>query len=203
MLDQVRKRLRLLIKLIDKKSRKPIYTDFEDEIGAESPVELPGFESLESYERFRTKVRQFLKEHEDHLSIHKLRSNEPLTATDLSELERMLSQSGIGSPADLAKAKNESHGLGLFVRSLVGMDRQTAKNALNSFLSGRPLSANQIQFLDEVVNHLTEQGYMDASRLYESPYTNFSPLGVEGIFASPQVEELISILDEVKKRAMG
>ena len=203
MLDQVRKRLRLLIKLIDKKSRKPIYTDFEDEIGDESPVELPGFESPESYERFRTKVRQFLKEHEDHLTIHKLRSNEPLTATDLSELERMLSESGIASPADLAKAKNESHGLGLFVRSLVGMNRQAAKNALNSFLSGRPLSANQIEFLDEVVNHLTEQGYMDASRLYESPYTNFSPLGVEGMFASPQVEELISILDEVKKRAMG
>ena len=203
MLDQVRKRLRLLIKLIDKKSRKPIYTDFEDEIGEESPVELPGFQSPESYERFRTKVRQFLKEHEDHLSIHKLRSNEPLTAMDLNELERMLSESGIASPADLAKAKNESHGLGLFVRSLVGMNRQAAKNALNSFLSGRPLSANQIEFLDEVVNHLTEQGYMDASRLYESPYTNFSPLGVEGMFASPQVEELISILDEVKKRAMG
>ena len=60
MLDQVRKRLRLLIKLIDKKSRKPIYTDFEDEIGDESPVELPGFESPESYERFRTKVRHRL-----------------------------------------------------------------------------------------------------------------------------------------------
>ena len=43
MLETARKRLRALVKLIEKAERKPIYTDFEDEIGAETDVELPGF----------------------------------------------------------------------------------------------------------------------------------------------------------------
>ena len=63
--------------------RKPIYTDFEDEIGGETAIELPGFATPDSFERFRAKTRQFLREHEDDLVIHKLRMNQPLTATDL------------------------------------------------------------------------------------------------------------------------
>src|SRR3990172_6557750 len=99
MLETVRRRLRLLVKLIEKQQRKPIYTDFEDEIGGETAVELPGFASPDSFERFRAKPRQFLREHENDLVIHKLRMNEPLTATDLQELERMFAASGLVNPA--------------------------------------------------------------------------------------------------------
>jgi type I restriction enzyme R subunit len=203
MLEQVRKRLRLLVKLIDKRERRPIYTDFEDRMGSESIFELPGFSASDSYERFRAKARQFLKAHEDHLTIHKLRANEPLTATDLSELERMLAESGCGSAEFLEKAKVESNGLGLFVRSLVGLDREAAKIAFAKFLAGGTLRANQIQFVDEIINHLTEHGTMDAARLYESPYIDFSPQGVEGVFSPTQVDELISVLEEVRGRAIA
>ncbi len=174
MIEGVRRRLRALVKLIEKQQRKPIYTDFEDQIGSESAFALPGFVAPDSYERFRAKARQFLKEHEDHIAIHKLRTNEPLTPTDLAELERMLVS--IGSAEDVEKAKTENTSLGLFVRSLVGMDRQAAKNALGKFLTAGNLRANQIQFLDEIVNHLTELGCMDAARLY-SPLT---PTSIRG-----------------------
>ena len=203
LLENVRKRLRLLIKLIEKKNRKPIYTDFEDEKGEEKPIELPGVVRGQDFERFREKARRFLREHEDHITIHKLRTNEPLTASDLCELERILTENGIGTAADVAKAKAENHGLGIFVRSLVGMDREAAKGALDSFVSTQALTANQIEFLDEIVNHLTEHGIMDAGRLYESPYTDFNPLGVDGVFQPAQVEQIISILDDVKTRAVG
>lgn len=164
---------------------------------------LPGFSAPDSYERFRAKARKFLREHEDHIAIHKLRTNEPLTAMDLAELERMLAGSGIGTPDDVEKAKQESQGLGLFVRSLVGMDREAAKRALASFIAGKTLRGNQIEFLNLVTDHLTEQGPMDAAQLYESPYTNFSPRGVDGVFTSDQVDELISALDEVRQRAIA
>jgi type I restriction enzyme R subunit len=203
MLEQVRKKLRLLVKLIEKKQRKPLYTDFEDFMGEMSTIELPGFTSADSFERFRSKARHFLKTHEDHLAIHKLRTNEPLTPTDLSELERIMVESGIGTPEDVVKAKEESHGLGLFVRSLVGLDRQAAKKALDGFVTGGSFSSNQIQFLDEVINHLTEHGSMDAARLYESPYTDFNPQGVDGVFAPAQVQKLVAILEEVRERAVA
>src|SRR5438477_11850110 len=143
MLERVRKRLRAPIKLIDKEEREPIYTDFEDVLGDDSPVDLPGFDAPDSFERFRAKARAFLKEHEDHIAIHKLRMNKALTQSDLDELERMLSTSGVGGASDVEKAKVEHHGLGLFVRSLVGMDREAAKQAFAGFLAGKQLDANQ------------------------------------------------------------
>jgi len=102
-------RLRGLVKLIDKQKRKPIYTDFEDQMGDEAAVELPGFDAPDSFERFRTKARAFLKEHEDHISIHKLRMNKALTQSDLDELERMLTTSGVGGAGHVQQAKEESH----------------------------------------------------------------------------------------------
>jgi len=202
MLDRARKRLRLLIRLIEKGARRLVYTNFEDVMGAETEFVLPGFAAPDSFERFRNKARHFLMEHADHLSIHKLRMNEPLTATDLDELERIFLETGTGSPEHLAKAKEECQGLGLFVRSLVGLDREAAKQAFSEFLVGGTLSANQIQFLDEIVNYLTEHGVMEAGRLYESPYTDFSASGVEGVFTSSQVDRLIQALDRVRDRAM-
>ena len=181
-LENARRRLRSLVKLIEKKQRQPIYTDFEDLMGSEREFALPGFSAPSDFERFRAKARQFLKANENHIAVYKLRMNEPLTPTDLAELERMLSESGLGNAEDLQKATNE--GLGLFVRSLVGLERDAAKKALGGFLTGKTLRANQIEFLNLIIDHLTEHGSMDARLLYDSPYTDFSPRGVDGVFES-------------------
>ena len=89
------------------------------------------------------------------------------------------------------------------MRSLVGMDRQAAKNAPGAFLTGGNLRVNQIQFLDEVVNHLTEHGCMDAARPYESPCTDLNPQGVDGVSNSKQVDSLILIIEAVRNRAIA
>ncbi len=39
----------------------------------------------------------------------------------------MLVANGIGGAAEIAQAKEASQGLGLFVRSLIGLDREAAK----------------------------------------------------------------------------
>jgi type I restriction enzyme R subunit len=80
-------------------------------------------------------------------------------------------------------------------------DREAAKTALAGFTAGKTLRANQIEFLDLIVNHLTERGILEAERLYESPYTDFSALGVEGVFASDEVAELVAVLAEIRRRA--
>src|SRR2546422_9643512 len=87
MLEGMRRRLRDLIKLIEKQKRKPIYTDFEDEMGGETAVQLPGFADGTNHAKFKAKAQAFLREHQDHIAIHKLRMNRPLTAADLRELE--------------------------------------------------------------------------------------------------------------------
>ena len=125
--------------------------------------------------------------------------NRALTAADLAELERMLGESG--SPDDINRAKATSHGLGLFVRSLVGLEREAAKAALGVFLAGKSLGANQIEFVNLIVNHLTEHGVMEASLLYESPFTDLTPRGPDGLFSSAQVNELLGMLERVRTAA--
>ncbi len=127
--------------------------------------------------------------------------NKPLTATDLSELERILLESGIGGTDDIRRAAEESHGLGLFVRSLVGMDRGAAKEALAGFLDKKTLSANQIEFVNLIVNRLTERGSVEPAMLYESPFTDLTPLGPEGLFDAPEIDELMAVLATVRDRA--
>ncbi len=201
MLENVRKKLRTLVALIEKKDRRIVYTDFEDEMGPETEVDLQQFASAEDFEKFRAKARQFLRAHEDHIAVRKVRMNKPLTGSDLAELERMLSESGVGTPADVLRAKERSHGLGLFVRSLVGLDRAAAKEAFAGFLSGKAFTANQIEFVNLMIDHLTEKGAMEPALLYDSPYVDFSPRGVDGVFDSAQVTELFSILREIRMRA--
>jgi type I restriction enzyme R subunit len=201
MLEVMRRRLRDVIKLIEKHKRKPIYTDFEDEMGGETAVELPGFGQGMDFTRFRAKAQVFLRAHQDHIAIHKLRTNQPLTATDLAELERMLLESGVGEAKDVKRAADDSQGLGLFVRSLVGMDREAAKHALAGFLAGKALVANQIEFMNLIVDHLTEHGVMPAALLYESPFTDLAPRGPEVLFSSVQVSELLAALERIRATA--
>lgn len=200
MLESARKKLRALVKLIEKSNKKVVYTDFEDELGDETPIELPEVGTGMDLAKFREKARQFLRAHESHISLQKLRRNQPLTASDLSELEHMLVEAG-GTQELIAQAKQQSHGLGVFIRSLVGLDKEAAKQAFSEFITGTAVTANQIEFIDLVVQYLTENGVMEPDRLYESPFIDISPQGPEGLFPIAKVEHMVKVLSEITVRA--
>ena len=200
MLEDVRKRLRLLVKLIEKGKRITVYSNFRDTIGDQATVDLPGVGAGPDFERFRTKARQFLKNQNNHGALLKLRFNEPLTVADITELEHLLVEAG-GTADDIGRAKQENFKLGLFLRSLVGLDREAAKRSFDAFLVDKKPSANQIEFINLMIDYLTQRGWMEPSLLYESPFTDFSPRGVEGVFDSAEVTQLLSILTSIREHA--
>jgi type I restriction enzyme R subunit len=203
MLEAMRRRLRGLVQLIDKRQRKPVYTDFEDEMAGETEYALPGFATGTDQAKFIAKARAFLRQHLNHVAVAKLRMNRPLTPSDLAELERLLANSGIAAPEDIDHAAEQAHGLGLFVRSLVGLDRAAAKAALARFIDERTLSADQLEFVNLIVDHLTEHGVMDVARLYESPFTDLAPSGPETLFREEAVQALANALESVQKNALA
>jgi type I restriction enzyme R subunit len=203
MLETMRRRLRALVQFIDKRQRKAVYTDFEDSLGEEVAVALPGFSAGTDAAKFRAKVQAFLRQHLDHVAIAKLYRNKPLTASDLAELERILAESGIAEHHEMARAVAESRGLGLFVRSLVGLDREAAKEAMAGFTATKALSANQLEFIDLIVNHLTAHGVVEQARLYASPFTDITPSGPDGLFKAEDLEELMGRLEAVRTSAQA
>lgn len=199
-LEEMRQRLRSLIKLIEGEDRILVYTDFTDQIGEADVIGLPIMGNGTDMARFQKKAQAFLKAHLDHITIQKLRRDQQLTAQDLGELERILVEDVGASGSDLDDARAQG-GLGLFVRSLVGLERDAAKAAFAGFLTGRNLNANQIDFVNLIIEHLTERGAMDPRRLYESPFTDFDHQGISGLFPNADVQQIVQVIKEVGNRA--
>ncbi len=202
LLEDVRRRLRNLVKFIDKTQRKIIYSDFQDEIGEVREVSPGWIVSATGLAQYRKKVMHFLTAHQDHIAIHKLKRNVPITTSDIAELERIFFASGeVGTREEFEKAYGKQEHLGLFIRKLVGLDREAAKEAFGAYLSRKTLSANQIRFIDQILDYLTQNGVMDPGLLYEPPFTDYSPKGLDGVFSDTEANEIVSILDVIRERA--
>ncbi|MGA1131326.1 MAG: DEAD/DEAH box helicase family protein [Prochlorotrichaceae cyanobacterium] len=201
LLEQARKNLRDLIRFIDKQSTAIVYTDFQDELGEISDTDVPLVQTGFSPHQYRRKVEQFIRAHENHIAINKLKRNLPLTAQDLEALESMLfSAEALENREvfeDSFQEKRDQEGqvnLQVFIRELVGLDRNAAKAAFSEYLDDKTFSANQIRFVENIIDRLTQQGVMDPGLLFQPPYTNFSPHGIDGIFEEADADQIIAIV---------
>jgi type I restriction enzyme R subunit len=202
LLELVRLRLRDLVQHIEKSRKAVVYSNFADEIGDGVEHELPQVGEAD-FARFKQKARHFLKAHEDHIVLHKLRQGKPLTPTDLGELEKMLLDAGIGEAGDIERARKTSHGFGRFVRSIVGLDRAAVREAFGEFLAAGIATAAQIEFINMVIEHLTDQGVMDPALLYEPPFTDVAPTGPEKLFDEDKVMRLFTKIQAINDSAVA
>jgi type I restriction enzyme, R subunit len=200
-IERIRKELRDIIKFIDADNKPVYYTSYEDEFTANvKEIDLiVGYNDLEAYKR---KVQQYLIEHKNHLTISKLRNNVPITKDELNELERMLFEQGtLGTKKDFEKAFGEQP-LGKFVRSILGLEINAAKQAFGELLINTNMNANQTRFLDILIKFLSVKGTIAPGMLYESPFTDINPSGITGIFDQNMSLKIVALLDEVNHNAV-
>lgn len=76
-----------------------------------------------------------------------------------------------------------------------------AKCAFGEYLNDTTFTANQISFINQIIKYLTKNGVMDASLLYESPYPDYSPNGLDGIFKDQDAGRIVNILETIRNDA--
>ena len=201
MLEAVRLKLRDLAKFIDPdKGIANVFTNFEDELGEE----IQDFELVKTdatMSEYRKRVQRFLHENKDHLTIRRLRNNEPISRTDLKALEDILfSEEGAITRQEYEEVFS-GQPLGVLVRSTVGLSRKAAKEAFADFLSKANLLPDQITFLDQVVDYLVKNGTMEPKAMFDTPFTHLHDEGLTGVFGDDESSNVVALVKRVNENA--
>lgn len=166
--EHIRESLRDLMKYLPKKKVR-YDTNFEDDILSiewkESELEN---DDLKNY---KAKAEYYVRQHQDDLVIAKLKKNKPMTQDDIKTLEKIL-WSDLGTK-DEYEAEYGDKPLGEFVREIVGLDMNAAKEAFSDYLNEANLDSRQIYFVNQIVEYIVHNGLLkDFSVLQESPFTD-------------------------------
>ncbi len=195
-LEWIRINLRNLMKYLPKGIVK-YDTDFTDEVLSTewNDAELESDE-LKDY---RAKAEFYVRQHQDHVAIAKLKTNKPLTEADIESLEEILWKEA-GSRDDYEKEYGHKP-LGEFVREIVGLDMNAAKEAFSGFLDDAKLDSRQIYFVNQIIEYIVHNGMMkDLSVLQESPFTDQG--SVAEIFTDLHVWlEIKKVIDQINANA--
>ena len=166
--EHIRECLRDLIKYIPT-SKITYDTILSDEILSEDWNES----DLENddLKNYKAKAEFYVRQHTDNAVIAKLKDNIPLNNDDVKELEKIL-WTEVGTKQDY-EAEYGQKPLGEFVREIVGLDMNAAKEAFAQYLNDASLDSRQIYFVNQIVEYIVHNGMMkDLSVLQEAPFTD-------------------------------
>ena len=166
--EHIRETLRDLIKYIPAVDIR-YDTNFDDEVLStdwhESELEN---DDLQNY---KAKAEFYIRQHQDNMVIQKLKTNKPLNANDIEVLENILWHE-VGTKQDY-EAEYQQKPLGEFVREIVGLDMNAAKEAFSVYSEDAGLDSRQMYFVNQIIEYIVQNGLMkDFSVLQEAPFTD-------------------------------
>lgn len=195
--EATRKILRELIQFLVGKKKKVVYTMLDDTVVAVREGETVGYG--QNFESYKKKVNRFIEENANDIAIYKLKRNEPLTTAQLESLQNIFLHE-LGSEEDYSKEFGDTP-LGILIRTIAGMDEEAIRNEFANFINSQGLNQQQIVFLDKIVDHIKNNGYVETPGvLLEPPFDN--PLPMFDLFEQPQIMEIMKIVNSFKQNAM-
>jgi type I restriction enzyme R subunit len=193
--------MRDLVKFLDAQAQEKVYTSFEDKIDVSVVSEKPLIKISTELRSYRDRVESYIRKNKHHITIRKLRSNEPITAGELQALETMLFDGEErGSKTDYVKEYGDQP-LGVFIRSIVGLDIEAANQAFSAFLQAGNLRADQMTFVNNIITYLEKNGVIEPGMLFEPPFTDINDQGLLGVFDEPSAVRVISIIEQINQNA--
>ncbi len=197
-LDALREEIRVLVQFLDVSGVKPIYINLQD---SEAVTKIG--EPLPVYGKtmYQNRVERFIRENKENITISKLSTNIPITSEELNSLERLLfNGSERGTKEDFVKEYGEQP-LGAFIRSIVGLDVAAANQAFAEFLQVGNLRADQMTFIQNIINYLTKNGTIEKKMLFEAPFTDVHDQGLMGVFDNADAHKIIDIIGRINDNA--
>ena len=201
-LEKIRTELRSLIQFLkDEDKETPVYTDFTDELHLDMVKEVDVMGTYTSLKSYKDRVEAFIRKNRTHLVIDKLYKNLPITAKELEVLEHFLFKEALESKDRFIKEFGEQP-LGKFVRNIIGLDIEVTNKLFADFISQGNLNANQITFIQKIINYLNQNGIIEKQLLTQSPFNEQHDQGVFGIFPEEdKFETIIKVINQVNLNA--
>lgn len=195
--EHIRSELRYLMKYLKGGDKQIYLTDFTDDI-----LSMQWRESEldnDELKNYKAKAESYIRNHQDNIVIGKLKTNKPLTKLEVESLEKIL-WSDVGTKAEY-EMEFGSKPLGEFVREIVGLDMNAAKEAFSSFLDKTELDSRQIYFVNQIIEYVVHNGILkEKSVLQESPFTDRG--SITELFKDMRVwNDLINVVDTINDNA--
>jgi type I restriction enzyme R subunit len=201
-IENVRLSLRGLIKFLDRQNQIPVYTHFEDDLNLDGIVVKEPMSTYGNLQSYKDRVESYIRKNRHHFSIDKLNKNIPITEADLKALEDILFTDEAAQNKQQFEKEYGDRPLGVFIRSIVGLDIKPAQEAFADFINSGTLSADQITFINNIITFLSKNGTIDKQMLFESPFTDDHYEGLTGIFKKEtEVIQLVRIIDRINANA--
>ncbi|MEH7885637.1 DEAD/DEAH box helicase family protein [Bacillus sp. JJ1609] len=201
-LNEIRKIIRELIRLLDKEQKVIVHTNFEDQLkDIIFDGELPSFGNFKDY---KSHISDYVKKHQDHIAIEKLKRNRPITLTDIESFADMLEKEQVGTKEQFNKefSAGDENSFGIFVRGLVGLDRIAAQEAFADLLQRTNLNSNQINFINLIIDYLSVNGVLEPGKLLDQPFDTLHHEGVYGLFDDNTVDDIVKVVHSLRKSAV-
>lgn len=122
-----------------------------------------------------------------------------MSVGDYTELERVFT-SELGSAEDYHREYGDTP-FGLLIRKIAKLDHGAAMQAFSAFISDESLNQRQIAFVQKIINHIEQNGYMEnISDLQKPPFDK--PVSFVKMFDLQKREAIIKTIAEIKQNAM-
>jgi type I restriction enzyme R subunit len=184
----------------------PVKFNLKDMVAEKEFVEFgPQHEAL-SVAKYRELVEKKINELVSSSPIlQKLKQGQEITTDEAEQLAEELHNEHPHITIDLLRKvyNHRKAALVQFIKHILGIEQletfaETVTKAFDDFIAKHSyLTSRQLQFLDLLKNFVLEKGDVSKRNLIESPFTMLHPEGIRGIFNQKEIDEILSLTEQV------
>ena len=209
-LQQLSDHLAPLMKYRQPRTDPMVKLDIEDLIAIKEWIEFgPEHERMTS-SAYREKVESYIRELVDKNPVlQKIKNGEEVSETEIQNLTKLLEEQDLQvNEENLRKVYDHKSAHFLqFIRHILGLEKleswsETVTKAFDAFIAQHnTFTALQVRFLQTLRTFVLQTGKAEKEHLIAPPFTNLHPQGIRGLFLPNQIQEILTLIDELREKA--